>query len=150
MASLSLAVAIVLVAGHWFRADVLTHYLPAGAPPAYYRQIHFTFGRGGVRAISSTFRPVPPPIPPIPPGLSFQSPWIGVRPETATLHRALWDFRCNRLPVPMASVYQVGFPLWCPLLPSLIAPILWCRRRLRERTTDCGFDVIPAVGESRK
>ena len=142
-AVISMLVAIASIAGHFFRADCTTRYVPAGPSPAFCNEVHFTFGRGMVRAISSTWRPPLPPISAVPTGLSVPSPPIRIQRESATVHRALWDFRCGALPVMMGcSVFQVGFPLWCLLLPSLVAPTLWLRRCWWQRAGHGGFEVI--------
>jgi hypothetical protein len=138
----SFVAAIALIAGHWFRADLTTCYLPGGTSPAFYNEIHFTFGRGQVRAISSTWRP-PPSLPaPLVAGLHLRtSPLVW---QSASVDRALLGFNFCPLGVPVASVYTIAFPIWCLLVPCLVPTALWLRRRRRERAAREGFDVIPA------
>jgi hypothetical protein len=41
--------------------------------------------------------------------------------------------------------FVFGFPIWCALLPCLIAPLLWIRKRRQPSST--GFDVINVSGK---
>jgi hypothetical protein len=62
--------------------------------------------------------------------------------------RLLLDFEAHALPMasvaPGYSAEIFAFPLWCLILPSLIAPAIWLRTRLKERRQARGFDVALA------
>ena len=62
--------------------------------------------------------------------------------------QAVSEFEAHALPAasvaPGFSAEIVAFPLWCLLLPSLIAPAIWLRKRFRERQEIRGFAIEPA------
>jgi hypothetical protein len=54
--------------------------------------------------------------------------------------RSLWQFEYYWLYGPGVRQGNIMFPIWCLLLPCLIAPIRWLRKR--RRSQPMGFDVI--------
>jgi hypothetical protein len=54
--------------------------------------------------------------------------------------RSLWQFEYYWLYGPGVRQGNLMFPIWCVLLPCLIAPIIWLRKRRRPHPA--GFDVI--------
>ena len=60
----------------------------------------------------------------------------------------LWGFDIGPMKLVGCPAYSVAFPLWCLILPLLIPPTLFMRRRRGERRR--GFpllvDAAPAVG----
>jgi hypothetical protein len=75
--------------------------------------------------------------------------WSALCTVTLEVPRAsdsLWYF--SHLPAREFSITSgvrpfsmIEFPIWCPLLPCLIAPLLWLRRR-RLQKQPAGFAVI--------
>jgi hypothetical protein len=57
-----------------------------------------------------------------------------------SLHSSIWGFGYEW----GKGFQRIAFPIWCPLLPCLIAPLLWLRRR---RNQPAGFAVITQASE---
>jgi hypothetical protein len=54
--------------------------------------------------------------------------------------RCFWEFDAHRFSTARGTFFLFAFPIWCALVPCLIAPLMWLRRR-RPRT-QVGFAVI--------
>jgi hypothetical protein len=60
-----------------------------------------------------------------------------------SLRRSVWEFDAHRLWLASAGQLTiVACPIWCLLLPSLVAPMLWLRRWRSGRRPRKGFDVL--------
>jgi len=84
------------------------------------------------------------------PGLNAK---VGARPLSREpwFSRSLWLFNTHPLEVTERSfMLLLECPLWCLILPSLLAPAISLRKRLRDRRTTRGFEVqhipTPAAG----
>jgi len=60
--------------------------------------------------------------------------------------RAAWGFDAHRLPATVVGVrgssgMLIACPLWFLILPSLVLPGIWLRKRLRSRRPTRGFEV---------
>lgn len=51
----------------------------------------------------------------------------------------LWGFSCNKLNTPSFRNYSLRLPIWFALLPCLIAPLRWWRKRGRVQRR--GFEI---------
>jgi hypothetical protein len=67
-------------------------------------------------------------------------------PQAPQIMRSIWEFDAHTLAVTPGSVtWIIACPIWCVMLPFLIAPGVWLRRRLRQkRQTPRGFAVETA------
>ena len=66
------------------------------------------------------------------------------RPEVPELRYSFWEFDARPdSNGPFGIFYIVAFPIWCVLLPCLIAPLIWLRRV--RRTEPRGFAVIQST-----
>ena len=72
-----------------------------------------------------------------------------IKPTLPDFRRCIWEFDAHLLPPPKTGqwtfFFVFGFPIWCALLPCLIAPVLWIRQRRLPILS--GFDVIPRPGK---
>ena len=79
-------------------------------------------------ATGNTFRP---------PGWHLDWRFRFKRPD---LRRAVWEWDFHYVTrSPGDTISLVAFPIWCMLIPSLIAPILWLLRRPRAQPQ--GFEI---------
>src|SRR5581483_11244866 len=71
--------------------------------------------------------------------------WL-VGPRYPDVRRSLWEFDNHRLNSAVGttggSAYIIPFPIWCALVPFLILPVIWWRKRPRPSLT--GFPIEPA------
>ncbi|HSV16418.1 MAG TPA: hypothetical protein VLI90_19295, partial [Tepidisphaeraceae bacterium] len=65
----------------------------------------------------------------------------GFRLRLPDVRRSAWEFDAHALGnAKLGRLYLIAFPIWCALLPCLIAPALWWRdHRRRGRAEQRGF-----------
>lgn len=61
-------------------------------------------------------------------------------PRAPELRKSLWEFDARR-PHSGPMTFIFGCPIWCAMVPFLIAPALWLRKRRRKPTIARGFAV---------
>jgi hypothetical protein len=80
--------------------------------------------------------------------MSWQGSVLPIR--APSLRRSTWDFDAYWVPAPsVPSAYRsliVACPLWCVIVPSLVAPAIWLRRRMQTRRQMRGFPVESVTG----
>lgn len=139
LAALSLLPAAVLLSGYFLVAGP-TFTAVSGAPVAHSRAVDVHMDQGRIRIWIST---VTPPPTGVPKGTSVS--WR-LRPSVPDVRRSLWEFDNHSLNSVLnmkgATAYIVAFPIWCALLPFLILPLIWWRKR--PRPTLAGFPIEPA------
>jgi hypothetical protein len=131
----SLVAAAILLCGYMSRfGPQLQDNEPNGVNP-YYRQVDFAVDAGRIRVWSEYW---PTPRTGTPAGFRvLMHGRLFDRPPD--LRRVFWEFDAHYLavtpikPQGVPVVFIFAFPIWCLLLPCLIVPALWLRRRRRQR-----------------
>lgn len=148
-AALSLVVACALFVG--YVADARLDIVHVSAPPVpgmmptdTIREIELSQGRFAIwiNPLTKASRPL------------FGAPGWHVRrpqlrgPRAPSISRS-FDFDAHSFAiVGSPQTFLFAFPIWCLLLPSLIAPALWWRQRRRERAMPQGFAVLQPIAAS--
>ena len=127
----------------------LSQYLPARSPAAY--QVYLSLYGGRVQSywtkgVGVDLRQAPDPIPS---GFTFAREWhfwTGAR----GLKRSAWRFDAHAVPaLPGLSIFTLACPIWCAIIPFLIPPIVWLRKRIQKRRILRGFAMVRAEPEFR-
>jgi hypothetical protein len=135
LAIASALVSAVLACGYvsWFACEIDCYKSAAADPP--YRAIVFGLSRGRVFARSAYWDT---PGRPYRARMHFLGPGVGAPDEW------LWGFVAERVVgINSTRLFIFAFPNWCVLLPCLIPPLLWLRRR--RRATQRGFPIDHAT-----
>jgi hypothetical protein len=94
---------------------------------------------------------------PLPPGahMGLNFDWRHGGPHLPGLGRSIWEFDAHSYSIPPSAgapgTYNAFFmacPLWCLILPSLVAPVIWYRRRVQSRRHPRGFEVQQRIAPS--
>jgi hypothetical protein len=144
LAMLSLPFVAVLMYGYLsqFGFKIDCYKTPAASPP--YRHLELFLDRGRMGLWSEYWNT---------PGKPYRARlnWVGhaLMPQLPDIRRSLWEFDAHTLPNGNGSpprMFIFAFPIWCLLLPCLIAPALWLRRhRHRGRAQQRGFPLDHAI-----
>jgi hypothetical protein len=137
-AAVSLVLVLVLWCGYFGRFGITLVILNPPAPLSRCYSIYLEEGRVAFWRDLRVTNVINTPI------SKWRIGWQG-RTGTPDRKRSLWEFDAH--PVSFGGLrsappaaYLIAFPIWCLLLPSLILPILWWRKR--KRPDYVGFAVI--------
>jgi len=76
------------------------------------------------------------------PGFSFSQLVRLWPPQPPELKRSIWEFDAHFMSgSPGPSTFILACPIWCAMVPFLIAPALWVRKRRKKRQISRGFAV---------
>jgi hypothetical protein len=142
---LSLVCAALLAFGYVSRfGPMIANSWPSGTARAF-RELDVTIEEGGVRIVWATGTSST---------VAAASGWItrwSFHLRAPSIKRSFWEFDARALPpagvASTVTVFLIRFPLWCLILPWLIAPAIWLRRRRAAQSKEArGFAVETATG----
>jgi hypothetical protein len=137
IASVSLLPATILICGYFANAGPTLTDVQI-SPIAQVRSTSVELDSGRILIWLATQTP-----PPTGATLGRKIRW-STRPDLPDLKRCFWEFDNHSLNSVLknkgATAYIIAFPIWCVLIPCLIAPILWLRKRRHSRTK-IGFPI---------
>jgi hypothetical protein len=143
-AAMSLIFAAILSCGYISRMGPLARFYGTPGPPALPTIEYSPNLESGRVVFWRTTWPEP---------TAIQLRWIiewHARQKLPDVKRPLWEFDAHKVSANTlgyySSLYIFAFPIWCVLLPCLIAPIFWLRNR-RIARDQIGFTVITQSAE---
>ena len=143
---LSLLIAAGLCGGYLARVGPMIAYVPSTPGVVSLREFDLITDKGRFEIFWGTAQTKPPPN--LEAGINVR--WSMKFPRTPDLRRSVWEFDAHPLSLPSGTAFIIAFPLWCLILPSLVTPAIWLRKRLRDRRQTRGFEVqeipVPAAG----
>jgi hypothetical protein len=80
------------------------------------------------------------PNPGVPEGFSVV--WIGPRFDIRDVGYSFLDFHALTSNDSQTKRFILGFPIWCAVVPAVVPPVLWIRRRRKLKRSGEGFDVV--------
>lgn len=142
----------LLAAGFMGRLDVSVLHASLARSPAAYRVVQLGVDRGRVVSYwsrASGAAAASPGLLAMPDGFSFFHTIRIWPPRPLDRRRAVWEFDAHFMSgSPGPSTFILACPIWCAMVPFLIAPALWVRRRRRrKREIARGFAVQPVTGD---
>jgi len=146
IAVISLLFAAILAAGFTGRVDVIIDCFSSAHPSALYGLLQFGTDRGRVRGYWTQVAPAGSGLTRLPIEFTVRKAVRLWPPQAPEIRRSIWEFDAHRLLVRPGSVtWIIACPIWCVMLPFLIAPGIWLRRKLlQKRQTPRGFAVEAA------
>ncbi len=137
LAAISLLPAAILTCGYFASAGPTVTDVQI-SPIAQVHSTSVELNAGRIRIWLAT--QTPPPLGSTP----GQTIGWSARPDSPDLRRCFWEFDNHSLNSVIktrgATAYIIAFPIWCVLVPCLIAPLLWLRTR-RQARAQVGFPI---------
>ena len=138
-AVVSLVLLVILIAGYPVESSVVVWKLSATPGTANLHEHAFKFATREGRVALYWIDNLIPPTPPAQVGWHAGS-HIELMRRWPDAKRWLYGFDAHW--IVQGSLYIVAFPIWAPILPLTIAPLMWLRRRRRAKQQVQAFEVV--------
>jgi hypothetical protein len=157
LATVSVLIVGLLAAGFMGRWDVAVLHASLARSPVAFQVVELGVDRGRVVdywSRASGAAAVPPRLLAMPDGFSFLHTVRIWPPRPLDRRRAVWEFDAHFMSGGSGpSTFILACPIWCAIVPFLIPPTLWLRKRRRRREISRGFaveNVTPSVDVVRR